>query len=54
MNPGGICQITTEDGSTNYTYSQMQQMQTAAGNSGLVAVGVMSPSSTWLPVRSST
>lgn len=41
MSPGDICQITTEGGSTNYTYLEMQQMQTAEGNSGLVAVGVM-------------
>ncbi len=39
MDPTDTCEITTVGGSTTYSYTQMQQMQTQAGWSGLIAVG---------------
>ena len=41
MNPSDTCQIYNLDSSTTYTYTQMQQMQTQAGNSGPITVGAI-------------
>lgn len=41
MGTSDSCEIDDQGASTTYTYTQMQQMQTETGNSGLVAVGAI-------------